>query len=472
MERLQSRLFLLRLACLGLLLLARPLVAAPAPIEPSGLSAPPRLAEKSLPSFPSCDSLVRFVRAAYAARDPLFLEADPAETGCSEAQQYQILYYQGFGHFFLGRYELALFHFESARSLGGPWDEQLLRQIWQCAVRLGHDALGTEAFREMERRFPRSASLPAMRRHETRWRWARPDLLGYLGTGYGSRSYQGFHQRAGASVEWAQEKGAWRLEEELSLDGIRYSTGDYRDEPRLFYQGSLGLERGGTGLVLTADRSLAYEYRAGRAGPDDSAGVEKTSFWETGFAALFHHARTRAAGEELGAQAEFSATGSSYRLMSGRVHWKDRWKAMGGNTGRRIKERWRLLGSADRRMFFLRPGRCLLSPSGESCSEGEADTVALAGLEVEGAREWIYRGFAPGPALAGARLYAGLRFRAEWEEEVFRPQAVFVFWNNQPLSRRLDWLVRGEAGGEWERGEGLEPLYRVSTLLMVDLPDF
>src|SRR3954467_2366780 len=76
-----------------------------------------------------CPALLAQIKELFDAKDGALLTVDILEKSCRDDELYQAAYYQGFAFYFLGRNEEALADFELARSLSGPWDEQILFYI-------------------------------------------------------------------------------------------------------------------------------------------------------------------------------------------------------------------------------------------------------------------------------------------------------------------------------------------------------
>lgn len=185
------------------------------------------LAWALLMAFPAeakrgCPEHLREIKRLYAARDPGLLALNILEPGCTPRELYQAAYYQGFGYYFVERYKDALANFQLARSLTGPWDEQIVQHIWIIQGKLGDSEAQAGTLEEFRADFPKSRQLGEMESAERRMIRTRFDGLFTAGFGWqhGDRSYQGPRSQGLVGGSWTQARGRNSLTEYLNLSGV------------------------------------------------------------------------------------------------------------------------------------------------------------------------------------------------------------------------------------------------------------
>lgn len=169
-----------------------------------------------------CPEHLREIKRLYAARDPGLLTVNILEPGCTPRELYQAAYYQGFGFYFVERYKDALANFQLARSLTGPWDEQIVQHIWTIQGKLGDPEAQARTLDEFRADFPKSRQLGEMESAERRMIRTRFDGLvtGGFGWQHGSRSYQGARTQGLIGGSWNQTRGPHSLSEYVNLSGV------------------------------------------------------------------------------------------------------------------------------------------------------------------------------------------------------------------------------------------------------------
>lgn len=204
-----------------------------------------------------CPEHLREIKRLYSARDPGLLMANILEPGCTPRELYQAAYYQGFGFFFVERYKDALANFQLARSLSGPWDEQIVQHIWIIQGKLGEAEAQARTLDEFRADFPKSRKLGEMESAERRLVRTSFDGLVTAGFGWqhGRRSYQGARNQGLAGGSWTQSRGQHSLSEYVNLSGIA-SLEDRRHQAAL--EG--GLLYRGHGFTAQADLGPVRTY--------------------------------------------------------------------------------------------------------------------------------------------------------------------------------------------------------------------
>ena len=201
-----------------------------------------------------CPDHLREIQRLYAARDPNLLTVNILEPGCTPRELYQAAYYQGFGFYFVDRYKDALANFQLARSLTGPWDEQILQYIFTIQGRLGENEAQAITLDEFREDFPKSRKLVEMETAERRSVKTSFDGLATGGLGWlaGDRSYQGAKGQGLLGGSWTQTRGSHSVSEYANLSGSSSLEG--RD------QHHYGLEAG----ALYRSRALSAQAELGR----------------------------------------------------------------------------------------------------------------------------------------------------------------------------------------------------------------
>lgn len=190
-----------------------------------------------------CQEHLREIKRLYTARDPALLTANILEPGCTPRELYQAAYFQGFGFYFVGRYKDALANLQLARSLKGPWDEQILQYIWIIQGKLGENEAQSATLEEFREEFPRSRNLAAMESAERRAIKTSFDGLATGGLNWlqGDRSYQGAKSQGLLGGSWTQTRGARSVTEYLNIAGSFSLEGrdqhNYGLEGGLLYRG-------------------------------------------------------------------------------------------------------------------------------------------------------------------------------------------------------------------------------------------
>lgn len=218
---------MLKSGCLVALLVAGISLGGPASAASPSQAPSPSMDQPDLSVSPAvrqqqgCSATVEEIRRLWSAKDPGLLSLDILNSGCSQPQLYQAAYYQGFGFYFLGRLQDALLNLELARSLSGPWDEQILYFIWKIHVALDNAEGQERLLREMRGAFPKSARLPEM--IEAYRRALKTGYSGWFLAGpvysIGKKSYQGLKSITLVNGTLNQEKGNHRFAEYLNASG-------------------------------------------------------------------------------------------------------------------------------------------------------------------------------------------------------------------------------------------------------------
>jgi hypothetical protein len=168
----------------------------------------------------SCPEMLAQVKQLFADKDPALLTVDITRTECPASILYETAYYQGFAFYLLGEYPGALADLELARSIAGPWDEQILYYIWKIQGKLGEERRRRIVYAEFAARFPESAQLAEMKSADeaaiTWWEGSASTGLAYLA---GGRSYAGAKSRSNLNAAWNQERGRHAFQEFAGLSG-------------------------------------------------------------------------------------------------------------------------------------------------------------------------------------------------------------------------------------------------------------
>jgi hypothetical protein len=168
-----------------------------------------------------CPEHLREIKRLYTARDPALLSANILEPGCTPRELYQAAYFQGFGFYFVGRYRDALANLQLARSLKGPWDEQILQYIWIIQGKLGESEAQSRTLEEFREDFPKSRNLAEMESAERRAIKTSFDGLATGGLSWlqGDRSYQGAKSQGLLGGSWTQARGVHSVTEYVNIAG-------------------------------------------------------------------------------------------------------------------------------------------------------------------------------------------------------------------------------------------------------------
>jgi hypothetical protein len=242
-----------------------------------------------------CPEHLREIKRLYAARDPGLLTVNILEPGCTPRELYQAAYYQGFGFYFVERYKDALANLQLARSLTGPWDEQIVQYIWTIQGKLGDADGQAKTLEEFRADFPKSRKLVEMESAERRMIRTRFDglMTGGFGWQHGDRSYQGARSQALVGGSWSQTRGRHSLSEYVNLSGVA-SVEDRRHQAAL--EG--GLLYRGRDFSAQADLGPVWTlYRR----ESDSLLPEREFAWTGSFSHAFRpgNGRTWTAGADL-----------------------------------------------------------------------------------------------------------------------------------------------------------------------------
>lgn len=260
-----------------------------------------------------CPDHLREIKQLYAARDPALLAVNILEPGCTPRELYQAAYYQGFGFYFVKRYKDALANFRLARSLTGPWDEQILEYIFTIQGRLGQNEAQSRTLDEFREDFPKSQKLVEM---ETAERRAVKTSFDGLATGglawlMGDRFYQGAKGQGLAGASFTQTRGSHSVSEYANVSGSSSLEG------RSQYH--YGVEGG----VLYRSRALSAQAEVGRlrsaypraeadpAGTGASADPD-TSIWEWVWTGSLAHSFRRPDGWTWNANLNHFRLGNSF----------------------------------------------------------------------------------------------------------------------------------------------------------------
>lgn len=201
-----------------------------------------------------CPDHLREIKQLYAARNPDLLAVNILEPGCTPRELYQAAYYQGFGFYFVGRYKDALANFQLARSLTGPWDEQVLQYIFTIQGRLGQDEAQSRTLDEFREDFPKSRKLVEMETAERRTVKTSFDGLATGGLAWlaGERFYQGAKGQGLVGASFTQTRGTHSVSEYANVSGGSSLEG----RSQYYY----GLEGG----ALYRSRALSAQAELGR----------------------------------------------------------------------------------------------------------------------------------------------------------------------------------------------------------------
>ncbi len=238
-----------------------------------------------------CPDHLREIKRLYSARDPALLTTDILEPGCTTRELYMAAYYQGFGFYFVGRYRDALADLELARSLGGPWDEQILEYIWIIQGKLGESEAQTRTLEEFREDFPESRKLAGMETAERRAMKTSFDGLVTGGASWraGEKSYQGARSQSLAGGSWTQSRGGRSLSEYLNLSGGLSLEGrdqrHYGLEGGLLFHGRSHSVQAEVGRLKSIYPALAGDSTvrrdsAGGTAPADTFRVRLRNAWE------------------------------------------------------------------------------------------------------------------------------------------------------------------------------------------------
>jgi hypothetical protein len=341
-----------------------------------------------------------------------------------------MLYYQGFGHLFLGRVEDALLHFDLALEVGGPWDDQLLYESMRQHAGRGDAHRENQAFRRLDREFSESAFGSRARAFRA-MRWHRETggmVWGGVAYTLGDLPYEGPKARLlgewllGAVKEGGKAAGKVGFSGRASLDG--------RSDQE--FAAEAGLELGWQGLSMSLDGGPTYSAYPDSLGTYAPAGGK----WEWQVSGRLDREFRPASWARLQGEADFLALGSAFRV-----------------------------GGGGMRLEFQGPGKPFASARLEGSRVPSIACASDPFLECDGGRAYGY-------AVAGGGSwrpsFQSVTVSAIWrqdrdadtgEREREAQSAEIRYWRRLPGSWSLSARVEG---GRKDRGGGWEPLLRSS----------
>lgn len=391
----------------------------------------------------SCSDMLAEVKALFAAHDPELLTVDITHGDCPRETLYEAAYYQGFASYLLADYHGALADLELARSLTGPWDEQILYYIWKTEGEL-KDAKGRKrALREFADAFPRSARLAEMRAAGAApwWEATAGTSLAFLA---GDKNYQGTKSRSFFGGGWNQEKGGARFEEILD------ASGNYSLDSRRQYFSSLeaGLRWHFGGWSASASLGPAWSvYRLDTLSVDTAGrnlqGTRMERRWAWQQAVSASRVFERQGGWDWTASLDYSQESGAFAFFGG--SWDmDRFR----------ENDWLSLGFGGEYRYFAPESGC----ADAAGVEGSCEASRLVATDAAASLERFF-----GRQIAGAGVKARVEKAVDTSGYWRTMGTAFVEYGIR-FGVRLKWINSVEAGGDRDDREG-QPVFNVTSSL-------